>query len=521
MRFADILRMALAALGQQKVRTALTLLGVAVGSFVLVASLSIGIGVQDMILKEYRRNDQLRRITLWGGVSQEPAVPAAELEVQGEMDDAKRERLQSALRRRLGWKYSRPKAPLTLERLHELAQMDHVVSVFPDLYAGGRAILGKKTEEVQCTGIPADDSHFSKRLIAGAFLQSNEGRGVVVSEYLLYRMGITSESDVQEVLGKPVRLEFRGYQRSPMALVNLLNPGTDKVSLEESQVLEKVIRQLPTSLEKLDLTSPERDTLRALLKRQPVHNNADKYSKDFLIAQEFTIIGVVRDPTQEELDAARIRMHVSLDSDIILPLVTAEELFARMPYHATDGFNAATVTVDTEENVKPVVKELTTMGYNPFSLVEVLDRLKTNARLISLFTAFVAAIALLVACLGITNTMLMTVLERTHEIGVMKAVGAKNRHIELIFLVEGAALGVLGGCLGLLLAWLASFPGNAIAQSIIEKETQTQIQHHIFVFPLWLTLGIPLFAAVVTTIAALYPARRAARINPILALRHE
>jgi putative ABC transport system permease protein len=282
-----------------------------------------------------------------------------------------------------------------------------------------------------------------------------------------------------------------------------------------------VIRQLPASLEKLDLTNPEQETLRALLKRQPIENNRKEWTMDFLIAEEFTIIGVVRDPTQEELDAARMRMHVSVDSDIILPLVTAEELFARMPYHATDGFNAATVTVDSEENVKPIVQALKDQGYSPFSLVEVLDHLKTNARLISLFTAFVAAIALLVACLGITNTMLMTVLERTHEIGVMKAVGAKNRHIELIFLVEGAALGLVGGGLGLLLAWLASFPGNAIGQSMIEKEAQTQLQHAVFVFPLWLTLGIPLFAALVTTVAALYPARRAARINPILALRHE
>ena len=521
MRFADIFTMALAALGQQKVRTALTLLGVAVGSFVLVASLSIGIGVQGVIIKELRRNDQLRRITLWGGVSSEPEVPAAELEVKGDMDDAKRERLQSVLRRRLAWKYGRPKSPLTLERLKELARLDHVVSVFPDLYAAGRVILDKKAEDVQCTGIPADESHYRNRLIAGDFLPNNEGKGVVVNEYLLYRMGITSESAVSQALGKPLRLEFRGYQRSPLTLINLLNPGAGKVSLEESQVLEKVIRQLPSSLEKLDLTTPEQETLRALLKRQPVENNENKWSKDFLIAEEFTIIGVVRDPTQEELDAARIRMHVSLDSDIILPLVTAEELFARMPYHTTDGFNAATVTVDSEENVKPMVQVLKDQGYNPFSLVEVLDHLKTNARLISLFTAFVAAIALLVACLGITNTMLMTVLERTHEIGVMKAVGAKNRHIELIFLVEGAALGLVGGGLGLLLAWLASFPGNAIGQSMIEKEAQTQLQHAVFVFPLWLTLGIPLFAALVTTVAAFYPARRAARINPILALRHE
>jgi putative ABC transport system permease protein len=117
--------------------------------------------------------------------------------------------------------------------------------------------------------------------------------------------------------------------------------------------------------------------------------------------------------------------------------------------------------------------------------------------------------------------MLMTVLERTHEIGVMKAVGAKDRHIEMIFLVEGGILGLVGGGLGLLFAWLASFPGNAIAQSMIEKETQGMLEHTVFIFPVWLTLGIPAFAALVTTLAALYPARRAARINPILALRHE
>src|SRR5258707_8165310 len=174
--------MALAALGQQKVRTALTLLGVAVGSFVLVASLSIGIGVQGVIIKELRRNDQLRRITLWGGVSSEPDVPAAELEVKGDMDDAKRERLQGVLRRRLAWKYGRPKSPLTLERLKELSRIDHVVSVFPDLYAAGRVILDKKAEDVQCTGIPADESHYRNRLIAGDFLPNNEGRGVVVNE---------------------------------------------------------------------------------------------------------------------------------------------------------------------------------------------------------------------------------------------------------------------------------------------------------------------------------------------------
>src|SRR5204863_1548811 len=138
-------------------------------------------------------------------------------------------------------------------------------------------------------------------------------------------------------------------------------------------------------------------------------------------------------------------------------------------------------------------------------------------------TAFVAGVALVVAALGIANTMLMSVLERTHEIGVMKAVGARDRHVQLIFLVEGALLGLAGGGVGLLFSWLAAIPGNAVAQRLIEKQMQSKLDSSaaVFAFPLWVTIGIPLFAGLVTTLAAVYPARRAARVNPITALRHE
>src|SRR5262249_11920294 len=126
-----------------------------------------------------------------------------------------------------------------------------------------------------------------------------------------------------------------------------------------------------------------------------------------------------------------------------------------------------------------------------------------------------------VAGLGITNTMLMSVLERTHEIGVMKAVGARDRHVQWLFLAEGAVVGLAGGGLGLLLSWLASFPGDAVARSLIERQTQGQLEESVFVFPLWVTVGVPAFVALLTVLAAVYPARRAARVNPIAALRHE
>ena len=98
----------------------------------------------------------------------------------------------------------------------------------------------------------------------------------------------------------------------------------------------------------------------------------------------------------------------------------------------------------------------------------------------------VAVVALLVSALGIANTMLMSVLERTAEIGIMKAVGADNRHLQFIFLVEGALIGLLGGGIGLLLAWAASYPGDAWVRSMVMRDLKVDLKGSIFVFPPWM-----------------------------------
>jgi putative ABC transport system permease protein len=117
--------------------------------------------------------------------------------------------------------------------------------------------------------------------------------------------------------------------------------------------------------------------------------------------------------------------------------------------------------------------------------------------------------------------MLMSVLERTREIGIMKAVGASNRQLQFVFLVEGALVGMFGGGIGLFLAWAASFPGDAWVRSIVSRDLKITLKQPIFVFPPWVILTVIAFAIIVTTLAAVYPARRAARVDPIAALRHE
>jgi putative ABC transport system permease protein len=91
----------------------------------------------------------------------------------------------------------------------------------------------------------------------------------------------------------------------------------------------------------------------------------------------------------------------------------------------------------------------------------------------------------------------------------------------MIFLLEGALIGGVGGSLGILCAWLASFAGDSTARRLLSQQNDMSLRGTLFVFPFWLTLGIPLFACLVTTLAAVYPARRASQVDPIAALRQE
>jgi putative ABC transport system permease protein len=291
------------------------------------------------------------------------------------------------------------------------------------------------------------------------------------------------------------------------------------VSLAEEKVLKRVARQLPAALDHVELAPADRKSLRNLLRPARPRTRSKRATS---VVADLTIAGVLRNPDQQAgFNSWNYWDYPMFDNEVILPLKTAEDLFFRRRSPYQSGFERVTVTVDGEEHVKEIVGRIEAMGLRPFALLEILERVRLNVLLISFATAFVAAVALLVAALGIINTMLMTVLERTHEIGVMKAVGARDSHIQYIFLVEGAVIGLVGGGLGLLLSWIASFPADAVARSLVEEQTHTPLGESLFVFPLWLALGVPFFAAVVTTLAAVLPARRAARVSPITALRHE
>jgi hypothetical protein len=186
----------------------------------------------------------------------------------------------------------------------------------------------------------------------------------------------------------------------------------------------------------------------------------------------------------------------------------------------SEGYDSATVRVEDPVQLEAVRQKITEAGFGSFSIIDELDQIRTVFLIIDSVLGLLGGISLLVASFGIANTMIMSILERTREIGIMKAIGAEDREIKLIFFVEAAVIGVVGGVVGVLLAWGIDSLANRLAYRFILKPQGASFID-FFDLPPYLWLGAILFALLVSIAAALYPASRAARIDPVRALRHD
>jgi putative ABC transport system permease protein len=512
MRWTDLIAFPLSTLWQQKSRTVLTTLGVVFGSFVLAASLSIGQGVQDTIDRESRRHDALRRVSVrpkWQSIAEDAGDE--DEEIAGEMDDDKRDRIRRALKERKEAKRPRPRQlRLTRENIAAIAAMEHVESATPVLWQNGVATIDYQFQSVSVFSARPENDDLRKRIVAGRSFRSPDERAVVVSELVLYHCLRTDAADLERVLGTPLRLELQSAPRETGLSVNLALPDDEEMTADQKSALEKIRDRLPDALSDYELTPIELEAVQSLERRSPAVQ---------IVTEEFPIVGVYRLLTQDEekghYDELRVR------SDIAFPIETGMDLFFRTAGSYAGTVDSVIVVADEEQHTVAVRDRIKELGFEAHAFVEFIQRQRLMYLLIFGGMTCVAGVAMLVAALGIANTMLMSVLERTREIGIMKAVGAGNGQLVFLFLIEGALIGTFGSVCGLLLARWAAIPGDAWVRSMVSRDMQLELAETLFVFPPWLTFVVLTFAIVVTTMAAVYPARHAARIDPVAALRHE
>jgi putative ABC transport system permease protein len=513
LRFRDLLGLALSALFQQKLRTLLTTLGVVFGTFVLVASLSVRCGVEDTIVREYSRFGELRQIQVIPGRARVgKGDPPPWPEVRGTMSEERRQRLRAELRRHALREEEIAATPirLTRERVAELAALPHVRAVDTWLTQGVRVRHGDRVEHALVMA-PHEEEVLRRRLIAGTYLPA-DGRSALISEYLAYLLGFEDDDALARLPGTRLRLEHRTGGETPRLLLSLFRGEGKLPKAGEESVLDNLLRVLPDAVDKLPLTDKDKAELRRML--QPA-----RPAEEVVLAEAVTVCGVLR--IADDTEAKGQQGWVQRSVDIFVPAKTAEEMFFRQPRNREHGYDSVFVEVDSLDNVKEVNRAIEAMRLRTHAWAEQIEREQFTYRLILSAMAVIALVALLVASLGICNTMLMGVLERVREIGVMKAVGARDGHIQLIFLVEGALVGLVGGLLGLLLGWAVSFPLDAWVRAKVESGLSIKLESSVFAFPWGLLVGAPLFACLTTTLAAFYPARRAARVDPVKALRHD
>jgi putative ABC transport system permease protein len=189
-----------------------------------------------------------------------------------------------------------------------------------------------------------------------------------------------------------------------------------------------------------------------------------------------------------------------------------------------DGYGMAVVKVADVDQVIAITDQITEMGFQAYTPQAFVQGINNFYVILQVIFGGVGAIALLVAAIGIANTMAMSILERTREIGLMKAVGATNRDVLAIFLGEASGIGFIGGLGGVIIGWLAGQGINVIAIVYLANQAGQQggMPPSVAVYtPLWLPIFALVFSTLIGMLSGLYPALRAATMIPVIALKYE
>ena len=469
MSLLDIYWLALRNLRQSKLRATLTTSGVVIGVAVIISMISFGLGLQRDALSRFQNLDGLSEIHVFGSTlfslaakqqqanSGQPAPQSASQTANGEFTPD----------------YI-PERSLDDGALAEIAQIPGVIYVKPHINFSAYARANNRTVMETLRGAPVPDpSSRLKSYVVGRMIGSPDADEVVVTQSFVRRFGFTRFADAV------------------------------------GQTLE--IMDAPAGRDDASNTKPD----------------------ELVVARTYRIVGVLA----EDPGGNRFR-GLTAPSNIYLPLEAARSWkdehpdplsrvalrLARQNGSVSSGqkvsFTTAVVRVSDPVQMAAVRTRLSQLGFGSFSFVDEFKQIRSIFLIINSALALLGGISLLVASLGIANTMLMSTIERTREIGIMKAIGAEEWEIKQIFFVEASVIGLVGGILGALLAWGVDALANRLAYQFILKPQGVDYLE-FFQLPPALWIGALALALLVSMLAALYPTARAARVDPVTALRHD
>ncbi len=519
MRTSDVFRMAVHNLWQRRVRTLFNLAGIVTGCIVLLMTAAGTSGARDAIHTLFDSSDFARQIYIFpgGGSWEEP--PAGEIIVDAEMSEARRERIRTALKRQ--WNQDRNaknrRHEITLEELDSIRRIPHVVAVIPE--ATTRCVIRTDSESVP-SGMTACNIHsgaLQDSLLIGTLAGAEDREGVLVDEFLAWQMGFRNDSDLPKLVGQSLSIEYRVTKSRVANIYDMLTAKRDLLSINEiqnqTQFLQTLL-QLIGDLDKTSLSVEQKQQLRDLIDNGlPTGDEAP----DQTITRQFIVRGIVCSGAGDAgTSLFRMWFHIPEPGIQIHPDLATEIYLSN---DESNTFYRATVSIESSAHLREVTEALESQQFRPQSSLAVLESIDRQIKRSAWIVYGIALAILLTAAVGISNTLIMSIVERTPEFGIMKSIGAQDSHILKLMITEGAILGVIGAGVAILLSLLIGFSGQSLLKMYVESRMQTKLAGNLFQFSLLPALLIVLISVTLCILASLLPAGRAARLDPIVAMR--
>ena len=462
MRFSDLLRMSSSSLWKRKVRTILTVLGVVIGVASIVVMVSLGLGLNKATMDQIESYGGLTTITVSEGSGSNYSSSTATFS-SGSSSAEEAKRLDDAL-------------------VESLSQIDHVELVAP----------------VLSMQLIAKDGQYENTwmTVYGMTPEGLEKQGFTVGEG---HLPMDSE-ELEFFYGNQVTMDFQNSKTGEGFWGSDEKPPIDLLNDTIFYIF---------------------DSDAYYQSKYPSEGQAVKPPKKYLIPAAGIMAG-----GYDEYNNGCYNVYCNIDAlKAKLKQVFKNKAIPGQPTNKNNKpykelyYNQLYVYVDKIDNVSAIQKMINDMGYEAYSNADWIQQQQQQMGLIQAVLGGIGAVSLLVAAIGIANTMMMSIYERTKEIGIMKVLGCNLGDIRMLFLLEAAFIGLIGGAVGLALSYgISVLLNNVLKLGEVMGGMEGAAISYI---PPWLALASLGFAIVVGMLAGFFPSLRAMKLSPLAAIRNE
>ncbi len=473
MKFSDYLRLAFRNISRQKLRSTLTIFAVVIGATSVTIMLALVTGAKGFFLSQVQANGSLQQVA----VSPRNDISNFNQANQGGGGDCA------------------TCVKLTDSIVSKVSSVPHVIGVSRVVSQGiiGAISYGSQKLTVQQTSAYDANGIIQNNVLAGRDIQNSDTTGIIVitSDYA-DKLGF--KGNYQGLVGKTATLQTQNFYTGVGANIQppIQGPGNNSPGQGPNQqptnLTATIVGIIDTSNSNATIRVPMvwvRQMLENRMYQQTNTGPNQNCSKPFGACT----------PVQPTFK-----------------LVTQDML-------ATQGYSSLVAKVDSSTNAAAAATDIKKLGVGAADAEASIKQQLTIFNIVGLVLGGIGGIAMIVAAIGVINTMVMAILERTREIGVMRAVGAKRSAIRNLFTFEASLLGFYGGVIGIGIGYGLT----RVANIFVNKQLATQgvKAHNIIGLPIWLILSVIGISTLIGMFSGLYPAARAARLDPVEALRYE